>query len=389
MDEEDLAELAEQQHVSTKAQFEGLGGTAEELNGRGAGDLFDDMIRPKEDTIGIKILRKMGWREGQGVGPRVQRKLMGDNDDGDEATYSLAPTNTAIVALERKTNSHGLGYTSQPGLERRTEKPVKKKVTTTAKMPMRGSMGIGVLNEDDDEDPYDLGPSRDQYSRTVVPKREKVEKHTFKVAAKHTFASKQKSSSSTSSPASRRGHDGRLPLPGFTLSETPFTLTDQWYAQSIQTNNRFTPPEIPENWTPRPPVLGAPAPGPSAQVSLAPRDRGAMLGEKPLPGKSVFAFLTPEARAQISQATGKTNLPPALGEVGPTSSKPKGISAKSGLPSIPKDTAIAALSGGFMPYGDDLQKQKRYRGYLEIQGELSERALLKVCCLLKVLIVAS
>jgi G patch domain-containing protein 1 len=102
-----------------------------------------------------------------------------------------------------------------------------------------------------------------------------------------------------------------------------------------------------------------------------------MLGEKPLPGKSVFAFLTPEARAQISQATGKPNLPPALNEIGPSTSKPKAFSGNSGLPSIPKDTAIAALSGGFMPYGDDLEKQKRYRAYLEIQGELSERVLMK------------
>src|SRR5271154_4644564 len=109
MDEEDLAELAENQQVSTKAQFDGLGNAAEELQNRTAGDLFDDLIKPKEDTIGIKILRKMGWREGQGVGPRVQRKLVDDYDD--EGMYNLAPINTAIIALERKTNLHGLGYT--------------------------------------------------------------------------------------------------------------------------------------------------------------------------------------------------------------------------------------------------------------------------------------
>lgn len=31
-----------------------------------------------------------------------------------------------------------------------------------------------------------------------------------------------------------------------------------------------------------------------------------------------------------------------------------------------------------MPYGDNLEKQKRYRAYLEIQAELSERPLTKV-----------
>ena len=104
-----------------------------------------------------------------------------------------------------------------------------------------------------------------------------------------------------------------------------------------------------------------------------------MLGEKPLPGKSVFSFLTPEARAQISQATGKSNLPPALNEVGPSSSKSRSsIQWKSALPSIPKETAVAALNGGFMPYGDNPEKQKRYRLYLEIQAELTERPLTKV-----------
>lgn len=40
--------------------------------------------------------------------------------------------------------------------------------------------------------------------------------------------------------------------------------------------------------------------------------------------------------------------------------------------------AIAALNGGFMPYSDNPDKQKRYRAYLEIQAGLSERMLTKV-----------
>jgi len=144
-------------------------------------------------------------------------------------------------------------------------------------------------------------------------------------------------------------------------------------------DKRFHPPEIPEDYVPQPPVLGAPPPGPTTQTPLAPKDRGALLGEKPLPGKSVFSFMTPEARAKIQAATGKTNLPPALNEAGPTTSKSKiSTAVKSNLPQIPKETAVAALSGGFMPYGDNVDKQKRYRAYLEIMAELSERPLTKV-----------
>ena len=35
----------------------------------------DDMIRPTRNTIGARMLRKIGWREGQGIGPKIKRKL--------------------------------------------------------------------------------------------------------------------------------------------------------------------------------------------------------------------------------------------------------------------------------------------------------------------------
>ena len=264
MDEEDLAEVIESQQVSTKEQFEGLGKTEEEL--RGAGDLFDELIRPKEDTIGVQILRKMGWREGQGVGPRVKRKLAGDEDgEQSEDVYELPPINVAVVALERKVNVNGLGYASKSGLQRRIEKPVKKVVAVNSKIGIRGSMGIGVLNEDDDEDPYDVGLTKDYYSRTVVSKRDTTEKRTFKPTAKHTFIAKSKTTISTNAPATsiRRGHDGRLPLPGFTLSETPFTITSEWYptpTTSTLTNIGF--PHL------KSPKIILPNPQPSARQSF-------------------------------------------------------------------------------------------------------------------------
>lgn len=36
---------------------------------------LENLIRPSQNTIGVKMLRKMGWREGQGIGPRIKRKL--------------------------------------------------------------------------------------------------------------------------------------------------------------------------------------------------------------------------------------------------------------------------------------------------------------------------
>lgn len=36
--------------------------------------LLDDLITPAKLSVGFELLRKMGWKEGQGVGPRVKRK---------------------------------------------------------------------------------------------------------------------------------------------------------------------------------------------------------------------------------------------------------------------------------------------------------------------------
>jgi hypothetical protein len=36
---------------------------------------LDDIVKPVVSTMGVKMLRKMGWRDGQGVGPKIKRKL--------------------------------------------------------------------------------------------------------------------------------------------------------------------------------------------------------------------------------------------------------------------------------------------------------------------------
>lgn len=36
---------------------------------------LEDFVKPCRNTIGVKMLKKMGWREGQGVGPKIKRKL--------------------------------------------------------------------------------------------------------------------------------------------------------------------------------------------------------------------------------------------------------------------------------------------------------------------------
>ncbi|XP_054856734.1 G patch domain-containing protein 1 isoform X2 [Eublepharis macularius] len=95
--------------------------------------LLDEYIAPSKITIGIDLLRKMGWKEGQGVGPRVKRKARkqkpepgvkiygcalppGSEDSEEEEdeyqpeNVTFAPKDVMPVDLTPKDNVHGLGY---------------------------------------------------------------------------------------------------------------------------------------------------------------------------------------------------------------------------------------------------------------------------------------
>lgn len=81
-------------------------------------------VAPK-DSAGATLLRKMGWRPGQGVGPRVTYEQLKKQDtqsfdiptsakteeDDDEARKHLfAPRDTKAIIFRPKENTSGLGY---------------------------------------------------------------------------------------------------------------------------------------------------------------------------------------------------------------------------------------------------------------------------------------
>lgn len=77
MDEEDLAEAEEARNLQTADAFAGLGTASEK---RSQDDNFMDILKTSGETMGAKLLKKMGWREGQGVGPKIRRKARLDED---------------------------------------------------------------------------------------------------------------------------------------------------------------------------------------------------------------------------------------------------------------------------------------------------------------------
>ncbi|XP_009076852.1 PREDICTED: G patch domain-containing protein 1, partial [Acanthisitta chloris] len=144
MDEEDLSEfgIAPKDITTTddfaskakdriKEKARQIAGAVAAIPGTTA---FDDLIGPSKITIGVELLRKMGWKEGQGIGPRVKRKPCrqkpdptvkiygcalppglseGSEDEEDEyqpENVTFAPKDVMPVDLTPKENVHGLGY---------------------------------------------------------------------------------------------------------------------------------------------------------------------------------------------------------------------------------------------------------------------------------------
>jgi len=405
MDEEDLQEAEELRTLNTSSDFAGFGTEHDPMRETATIDIF----RPLNETIGSKLLKKMGWREGQGVGPRVKRAAnLGDVEDVRDEEHLFAPDDVRVISFARKTDHKGLDYEGQLPAARDTNikprgvsqlrinrddssdddgvGPSLGRPGKTAPKIKRTGLGVGILNDDgsDDEDPYSLGP-RISYNRVIGgDKRAKNQAKSHLNTAnpllktKPTFISKKLASMKS---VLRKCHDGRLPPDGFVLADQ----LDSLGTLTIQ-DDKYRPPEVPENWkSSRGKEDGAQAESvflstaDAAKASnLTAKTRASLLGESQLPGKSVFDFLTPGARDRLAEASGRPNLPAAGNEPPPPGFEPSKAmppSLGSLVPSLHRDTALQALNrglGGWMPYAEDEKKRSRYRIYLEIQAGLRQ-----------------
>ena len=111
MDEEDLREAEEARVLSTTEGFAGLGMTEEDVTRRGG---LIDIFRVTGDTVGVKLLKKMGWKEGQGIGPKVRRAARADNGEpSSDEMHLFAPDDPPMISFNRKTDYKGLGYSGE------------------------------------------------------------------------------------------------------------------------------------------------------------------------------------------------------------------------------------------------------------------------------------
>ncbi|EPS25752.1 hypothetical protein PDE_00688 [Penicillium oxalicum 114-2] len=415
MDEEDLRDQEESRQLQTTEGFAGFGLTDADATRRAG---LMDVLKIGGETMGVKLLKRMGWREGQGIGPKVRRRAnlgqsVASAIDLKEETYLFAPENPPMVSFTRKTDYKGLGFEGESRLDdpqaTRDEKlddsdsffgerlgmdkksKTKPKTKPKTKDARRGGFGVGILNDtgSDDEDPYSLGPQI-AYNKTIGGDKKKKKKSkpdgtlpTITSAnplleTKPVFISK-KVAAARPAGGFRKCRDGRLPLDGFVLADSLSGL-------SIS-DKRYAPPAIPEGWTSSKRSLSHEehasnyiSTAEAAKASaLDPTQRAAALGEVQLPGKSIFDWMTPEARERIAKLTGKTDLPPALGEKAPKGFETSETQRRKDLwdlvPKLDKQVAVQALTravGGWMPYAEDESKRTRYRTFLEVRAEVRD-----------------
>ncbi|KPV78001.1 uncharacterized protein RHOBADRAFT_50524 [Rhodotorula graminis WP1] len=418
MDDEDLAELASARTLETSSayasssrppqaqpsastydpllgNFGPLLGASSAAPGAAApsSSAFDDtlasLIQPASSRVGLKLMRKMGWREGQGVGPRVthrQRQKQaaelgvrldadeGDDDELDKHYY--APLDRPLTLVKGTSASMdkgwGLGYQPSASLDQRLKQDGAA-YSSSARAPAYeldeedvyggsgmgvGAMGerqkraIGIYDEDDDGDSFgSMRSSRDK--RREQPKRS--------VAAKESF------------------FDGTQVLPGFKLHREPVAGPSQSHV----------PPPPPPGWRPDPSRLWKENQSPPGAHDIKGKgrqldadERGSLLGERqPAPPpdlpKSVFDYLSAKSRERLASLTSAPGG-------GPPSSGANASASSTTAPSMPepdealfvppldRPTAQAALRG-FQPYSaastsPDPVKQARYTLYLQYQA---------------------
>lgn len=389
MDEEDIADAAEAQKVQTSQAFAGLGSSSQDAT---AGGLMG-LLRAEGDTMGLKLLRRMGWKDGQGIGPKVRRSArldVGQKNLDTTETHLFAPDNTQMIRFVRKNDRKGLGHDGETKLtslnpitaaaddddndDHGHDTAPNTSLFSSQKSktkPGRGGIGVGILNDNgsDEEDPYEMGP-KIRYSRVVGgdKKKKKAKKASAAVNPALKNAPVFVSRTARASNGLARCHDGRLPLDGFVLAKITEDLSDLFL--------EYAPPPVPEGWvsskTSSDQATSSEYKSTAEAAKASTHDaksRAALLGEKSLPGKSVFDYITSSARNRLATASGNRNLPQGLGEVPEShaiSEEERQQAVWDQAPKLDRETAIAAISRGSSgPYADNEEKKARYRTYLE------------------------
>lgn len=369
MDEEDLADVAESQKLGTSQSFTGISGRQGDSLPR---DRFLSLLHMKTETLGVMLLKRMGWRDGQGIGPKVNRMPRLENTEASSEGNTIAmgsnhvfsPDDTVMVPFAKKMGRGGLGVHNTEGLARQhprktgtgsrsesSEHRVFGGLDSTNRIahdrPSGRGFSVGVLNDcsSGEDDPYEIGPKITHIRR--VRNTKKTKKSSTKAQGAAQVASSVNIGNRSLNGTYHSGHNNLIG--GFVGGMT------QDEADTV--SHLQTTISIPSSWAPSR-RAGASAtekntqvhsekPGLVASSSAA---RGRMLGE---PGTDQHIVDRSSGPAQGKDAFYSQPLQPT------------------------QQAAEAALERdleGQSPYRSQPSKQARYHRYLEHHAGLGATA---------------
>ncbi len=290
---------------------------------------------PDEKNEGLVLMRKWGWRDGQGVGPLVRlgggaaprerseepapkRATFGpalSREEIDEIRNApVAPRDIVVPTFEVKNDTHGLGYdpylaAPEFAVVAAAAAAAKGRTGAQAKKPSRVAFGLGALEEADDFDPFGQDDVA-QFDRTLgerpaEPPLRRRETQEAPVEGDERLCS-----------------DGRPPLPGFELGPV---LVDK-----VEANRLVVPP----GWKPGPLVCEN------------------VLGDAQVPPALAKWALSQARKAALEMATRQQQQ---------VQVKPEPVRA----PSPPRP--VAPVANAMTPFPTDPAKQSRYQNWLVAQ----------------------
>lgn len=202
--------------------------------------VLHSLLHPVKETIGVRLLRSMGWKPNQGVGERMTKKAKkerrtkyentkvfgcslpptsskqmtsdGDDSDGSDSDQLYAPDDVPAFLVKPKTNKFGLGYSGllPQSTSNSTTKsgfvlfePTLKLTDRKKKLQIAGqAFGVGAF-ENEDEDIYskddmsqydfELGGDRNKQKKTqmlALPGSDVLEGFVRATAAKPAIANR-------------------------------------------------------------------------------------------------------------------------------------------------------------------------------------------------------
>ncbi|CAE6461642.1 unnamed protein product [Rhizoctonia solani] len=392
MDQEDLDEMRDSQQLIDTSETPDLASRLQSNDDSSLTSALQSLTLPSTDSPGAKLLRKMGWKPGQGVGPRVSyaRRRQQDIDagvvptgapeDAEAGKHLFAPRDTPVLLFRAKDNAHGLGHTGPVRLGGDAGTGGKP----NDGLNISAGFGLGALNDadEDDIDVYD-GGSASRTTRMAYDEMDDNEgdghsrRRPLTLSSQHLNQPSRNDTSGGGRPAGpvAKFNDGRLLLSGYSLSEAPVGQ-DEWYPL----------PDVPQGWTADPRRVWAKFSGidggtnkgvgdAGTQIEAvqeskggwknAPtaQERGAQLGEPVVsqPKKSVFDYLSQKDRDRLLnvRATATSSTPDGS-QIAP----PLKPAVKPRIAPTTAPTAKAALLG-FQPFAADPLRNARYTAYLQ------------------------